>query len=46
MEARPHPGQQAYYETLESLLVDGFLIEARAPLSTDSLRVLLSRLKD
>jgi len=46
MEARPHPGQQAYYETLESLLVDGFLIEARAPLSPDSLRVLLSRLKD
>jgi hypothetical protein len=46
MEARPHPGQQAYYETLESLLVDGFLIEARAPLSPDSLRILLSRLKD
>ena len=46
MEARPQPSQQAYYETLESLLVDGFLIEARAPLSADSLRVLLSRLKD
>jgi hypothetical protein len=44
MEARPQ--QQAYYETLESLLVDGFLIEARAPLSPDSLRALLSRLKD
>ncbi len=46
MEARPQPQQQAYYETLQSLLVDGFLIEARAPLSPDSLRVLLSRLRD
>jgi hypothetical protein len=45
MEAKPQQ-QQAYYETLESLLVDGFLIEARAPLSPDSLRVLLSRLRD
>jgi hypothetical protein len=47
MEARPQQQQQqAYYETLQSLLVDGFMIEARAPLSPDSLRVLLSRLKD
>lgn len=46
MEARPQQEQQAYYETLESLLVDGFLIEARAPLSPDSLRALLSRLRD
>ena len=46
MEARPQQQQQAYYETLQSLLVDGFLIEARAPLSPDSLRVLLSRLRD
>jgi hypothetical protein len=46
MEARPQPRQQAYYETLESRRVDGFLIEARAPLSADSLRILLSRLKD
>ncbi len=45
MEART-PLQQAYYETLESLLVDGFLIEATAPLSRDSLRSLLSRLRD
>lgn len=46
MEARPQQRQQAYYETLESLVLDGFLIEARAPLSPDSLRVLLSRLRD
>lgn len=46
MEARPQQQQQAYYETLQSLRVDGFLIEARAPLSPDSLRVLLSRLRD
>lgn len=45
-EMRTRPQQQAYYETLESLRVDGFLIEARAPLSPDSLRVLLSRLRD
>ncbi len=45
MEART-PLQQAYYETLESLLVDGFLIEATAPLSRDSLRSLLFRLRD
>ena len=44
--ARPQRQQQAYYETLESLVLDGFLIEARAPLSPDSLRVLLSRLRD
>ena len=46
MEAKPQQQHQAYYETLQSLLVDGFLIEARAPLSPDSLRVLLSRLRD
>ena len=46
MEVRPQQRQQAYYETLESLVLDGFLIEARAPLSPDSLRVLLSRLRD
>jgi hypothetical protein len=44
IDARPQ--QQAYYETLQSLFIDGFLIEATAPLTADSLRVLLSRLKD